>query len=347
MIVGLPNTGASESDWEYCEKALIAHSRTFAIPIALLPPELKRAVTSAYLLCRIADTVEDTAEWNSDRKTVLYAGLLAVMEQGVPCSSFTKLMVNAPGGRTDERELLMSLSQVMAVYRDLDPELQRTSTCWIAELVRGMDLYGHRPPDAEGFTVLSSVADLERYCYFVAGTIGHLLTAAFERELGASLHPRQVAILRANAEAFGAALQLVNILRDFGSDLTRGMCFVPRELLAREGLTPRDLVSAEHRPRVERCLAPLFALAHRRLRQALEYALALPETASAVRSFCLVPVWLAVASLARCQKDPEAYYRGEKVKLSREQVAQLVTEVGLIGKDNARIVAHYEALVER
>lgn len=346
MNVGSPNSGASASDWKYCQAALVAHSRTFAIPIALLPSELQRGVTSAYLLCRIADTIEDTVEWSPGVKSELYSSLLAVMEQGAPPLRFTELVEANPGGRDDERELMLALPRVMVVYQELPPSLQASFTCWIAELSRGMELYGHRPVDAQGFTVLSSIADLERYCYFVAGTIGHLLTAAFERELGQSLRPAQRAVLRRNAEAFGAALQLVNILRDFGSDLTRGMCFIPRDLLDAESLTPPDLVSAERRTSVERCLAPLFTLARGRLRQALDYSLALPTAATEVRSFCLIPVWLAVASLARCQRDQNAYYRGEKVKLSREEVSRLVAEVSLVGSDNARLVERFEALIE-
>ena len=38
---------------------LPAVSRTFALSIRVLPGELGRAVLTAYLLCRIADTLED------------------------------------------------------------------------------------------------------------------------------------------------------------------------------------------------------------------------------------------------------------------------------------------------
>ena len=41
---------------------LPAVSRTFALSIRVLPGELGRAVLAAYLLCRIADTLEDIAK---------------------------------------------------------------------------------------------------------------------------------------------------------------------------------------------------------------------------------------------------------------------------------------------
>src|ERR1700744_1060210 len=47
------------SDGDYQDEILPHVSRTFALTIPQLPPGLATPVTSAYLLCRIADTIED------------------------------------------------------------------------------------------------------------------------------------------------------------------------------------------------------------------------------------------------------------------------------------------------
>ena len=47
------------SDEVYQDRILPYVSRTFALTIPQLPPALRTAVTNAYLLCRIADTIED------------------------------------------------------------------------------------------------------------------------------------------------------------------------------------------------------------------------------------------------------------------------------------------------
>src|SRR5665213_283483 len=47
------------SDEAYQDQILPHVSRTFALTIPQLPSGLRQAVTSAYLLCRIADTIED------------------------------------------------------------------------------------------------------------------------------------------------------------------------------------------------------------------------------------------------------------------------------------------------
>src|SRR5579862_6615200 len=46
-------------DEDYQEQVLPHVSRTFALTIPQLPAALRTPVTSAYLLCRIADTIED------------------------------------------------------------------------------------------------------------------------------------------------------------------------------------------------------------------------------------------------------------------------------------------------
>ncbi|MBT8492881.1 MAG: squalene/phytoene synthase family protein, partial [Deltaproteobacteria bacterium] len=48
---------------------LVNSSRTFALAIPQLPPRLQREVTVAYLLFRIADTLEDAGDsWSKKRQ---------------------------------------------------------------------------------------------------------------------------------------------------------------------------------------------------------------------------------------------------------------------------------------
>src|SRR3954468_9405794 len=56
---------------EFCQEILPAVSRTFALSIRLLPGELGSAVRDAYLLCRIADTIEDATNLGANAKAAL------------------------------------------------------------------------------------------------------------------------------------------------------------------------------------------------------------------------------------------------------------------------------------
>ena len=57
------------SDAAYQDHILPHVSRTFALTIPQLPPGLRTAVTSAYLLCRIADTIEDEPDCRPKKRS--------------------------------------------------------------------------------------------------------------------------------------------------------------------------------------------------------------------------------------------------------------------------------------
>ena len=46
-------------DFAFCEESLVRVSRTFAINIKILKGNSYKGLLLAYLLCRIADTIED------------------------------------------------------------------------------------------------------------------------------------------------------------------------------------------------------------------------------------------------------------------------------------------------
>ncbi len=97
----------------------------------------------------------------------------------------------------------------------------------VADFCAGMrgDLAFSQPADE---------AELDAYCYRVAGTVGLLMTAI----LGAD----DPAAARGPAIALGQAMQRTNILRDIDEDLAAGRIYLPRDTLARFGdsLLPGD-----------------------------------------------------------------------------------------------------------
>jgi len=71
-------------DRRFCAEMLPNVSRTFAACIRLLPPKVENAVLIAYLLCRIADTIEDTADLPVADKERLLAHFRACLDDGGP-----------------------------------------------------------------------------------------------------------------------------------------------------------------------------------------------------------------------------------------------------------------------
>ena len=82
-----------------------------------------------------------------------------------------------------EQELMAKAETVKIARDSLDPGVRDICQPWIAEMSFGMQIFNHRMPH-EGFRVLENRSDLERYCFYVAGTVGHLLTGLFSHAYG-------------------------------------------------------------------------------------------------------------------------------------------------------------------
>ena len=78
--------------------------------------------------------------------------------------------------------------------------------------------------------------DLRHYCYLVASAVGLVSIRLFGAKESAS---------REYAEQLGYALQWTNIMRDVGEDAGEGRVFLPREDLARFGLSKEDILSGK------------------------------------------------------------------------------------------------------
>lgn len=323
-----------EGDLLVCQEALRAVSRTFSRPIELLPPDLSRRVTVGYLLCRVADTIEDHPAIELEARDALYAGLLDVLAGG-DAEALVPQFDALVGAAKQDLALCQALPAVMRVFAAEPTRTRAQVTAWVGELVRGMQIYSHRAPGPDGLRALHSVADLERYCYFVAGTVGRMLTDLFVDALP-GLEPARERALRLHAEEFGIALQLVNVLKDMGEDRTRAVSFVPRDVAATAGLPLGALFDPAHRRAAHQVVEPLFARAHQALERALSYVLAVPREAREIRLFCMLPAWMAVRTLVLLRGHEDLLAPGKPLKIARADVEALIADcVARAGDDDA------------
>jgi farnesyl-diphosphate farnesyltransferase len=188
-----------------------------------------------------------------------------------------------------------------------------------------------------------SLADLERYCYYVAGTVGHMLTGLFLYDFEGLSDERRHA-MRANAESFGLGLQLVNIVKDQTDDLGRARRFIPTRLIERAGLTPDGLYEPANRRQAHRVIEPIIDRAFDHLDDALAYTLAIPPERRQTRLFCLLPLWMAVRTLAHARGNDAMFIADEPVKISRPEVEQLIGECVQNASDDEALREQYEAL---
>jgi len=313
-------------DWKFCVDRLVEVSRTFSKPIAMLRDTLEVAVTCGYLLCRIADTVEDEPDIDPDVRDTLYHAFLATIEKGADPQVFATAFAKAFEGQVEgnaERMLATNLHIVMRTLQALRPELQGIVLRWVAEMARGMNIYSRRVPGNDGWWALKTLTDLERYCYFVAGTVGHMLTELFVAELN-EVPAANRRDLEVHAEEFGLGLQLTNILKDITDDRERRVSFIPRTIVAAQSMSIGDLVEPGLRREAHRALTPVFDRAEEALESAFAYCLAVPAQHKDVRLFCLLPLFMAVATLRHARHNDAQFETGEPVKISRAEVASII-----------------------
>lgn len=106
---------------------------------------------------------------------------------------------------------------------------------------------------------LGTEAELLRYCYQVAGTVGRMMTpiAGGGKEA------------EARAVKLGQAMQLTNILRDVGEDLERDRVYLPLDLLRAHGVEVEDLRAGRVTPGYRALMAHLEGKARALYREGL------------------------------------------------------------------------------
>jgi len=294
-------------------------SRTFALTIPQLPDELASVVANAYLLCRIADTVEDDPGLSGESKSRAHAQFVAALESGADTNGFGARVAASLSPETPvaERLLVRRAGRVIALTRQFRPAQREALIECVRVMCRGMGEY-QRNAGAAG---LPDTAALDAYCYYVAGVVGEMLTELFIDHC-AAVEPGRARLVTL-APSFGEGLQLTNILKDLWDDRRRGACWMPRDRFARHGIDVSALEAAHGTAGFERALRELIALAHGHLRNALEYTLTIPRSEVGVRRFCLWAIGMAMLTLRRIDRNP-AYTSGAEVKIPRYQVRAVV-----------------------
>lgn len=305
------------------ERWLRSVSRTFALSIELLPESLRGAVRTAYLLCRIVDTIEDQPELALVEREALYQCFDATLVGAEEPSVFEALATRLDLGSGADAELCRGASTVLRSFAALPVAQQEAIRPSVLTMSAGMREYSQRAA-AEGHLWLRDPDDLERYCYYVAGTVGELLTALFAQTVPV-LPEEQRRAIRERAVAFGLGLQLVNIVKDVASDYRRGDCFLPLSLAQQQGLDLQRLLEPSQRGAALAVISAICQRARFQLERAHEYTLAWPTpTADHVRLFCTVPLALAFASLHVVEAGEDTLREDRAPKVDRATVAAIV-----------------------
>jgi farnesyl-diphosphate farnesyltransferase len=316
----------------YQDAILPKVSRTFALTIPQLPLELRRAVANAYLLCRIADTIEDEPALSAEQKRSFENAFVAAVTGEADPQQVADEVASRLSNETleAERELMRRLPLVLQVTRSLQPLQQASIVKCLKIMSHGMHEF-QRKAGPQG---LPTLHDLDRYCYCVAGVVGEMLTELFV-DFEPALIPHRNVMLRL-AVSFGQGLQMTNILKDQWEDRTRGVCWLPQDMFARHGVKLIDLKSGKQDAGYAATMSELVGIAHAHLRQAIDYTLLIPGKHAGVRRFCLWAIGMAVLTLRNLHKNLD-FSAGTQIKISRRAVARTILFTRIFGKSNVAL----------
>ncbi|MBI4006666.1 MAG: phytoene/squalene synthase family protein [Gammaproteobacteria bacterium] len=321
------NKPPDHADEVYQEHILQGVSRTFALTIPQLPEGLRKVISNAYLLCRIADTVEDDSALTREQTRKLSDFFSEVVTGRASAEKFSNELYPLLSAHTSpaEHDLIKNVPAVLRITHSFNTNQRQALDRCIRIMAKGMADY----QDTETLEGLKDLQAMDEYCYHVAGVVGEMLTELFcdySQEINA--HKDKMMQL---AVSFGQGLQMTNILKDIWEDRKRGACWLPRDIFLNEGFNLIDLQPGCRDKRFHRGLGQLIGVAINHLKDALSYTLIIPPRETGIRRFCLWALGMAVLTLNKLNNYRD-FSSGTQVKISRRSVRATVLITSLFAR---------------
>ena len=302
-------------DLSYQSEILQHVSRTFALTIPELPNDLRIVISNAYLLCRIADTIEDDKLMSIDKKKE-YANLFinVVKKDGDPDLFSERLFeLLSPEATEAEHNLIANTKKIIRITHSFNNRQRNALERCVTIMCKGMTKYQY----LETLNGLKDINDMNEYCYYVAGVVGEMLTELFcDYSSEIDLHQNELMKL---AISFGQGLQMTNILKDIWDDHERGACWLPSEHFKKYGIEIKHKSPGKNKSGFDDAITDLLGIAHNHLKNALRYTLLIPKKEKGLRKFCLWAIGMALLTLEKIRKKPN-FTSGDQVKISHRDV---------------------------
>ena len=191
---------------QICRGLTRRYARTFYFASHCLPGSVRPHAYAIYAFCRSADNAVDEAQSLPDARQQIAQTRLDLnrVYAGAPVPPLYQAFRRTVQEKAIPRDLFEALLDGM----EMDLTISRYAT----------------------------FADLDLYCYRVAGVVGLMMTHLFGYR-SERCFPSAVAL--------GQAMQLTNILRDIQEDLERDRIYLPQDELAQFGVTEAALAARQ------------------------------------------------------------------------------------------------------
>lgn len=327
---------------EYLEVFMGGVSRSFALVVPFLETPLREYVSTAYLICRVIDNIEDCHQ-PFDWKTARFQEISEILAKPDRASSILRIWEHEswPGLDASQARLVSEIDGRMLwqIFAMIPGDSQSSIRHWAQTMAKGMDRLGN-PIESPNWSPQNNVRTLSReedyneYCYIVAGTVGYMLTELVSQHYEFS--ESVVKALEAWAESCGRGLQKTNILKDFADDLRREVCYLPEEWLEEVGFSPLHLEGAP-RSWKKKVIDNVMA----ELRSSIDYVQALPYSAEGYRMASLLSLLPAMQTIyLAAQLQDKLFTEDHHFKISRQVMAECIEDARRLLKNNDAIMEY-------
>jgi len=329
ISINHPESLLSLSDNDLQTILLEGVSRTFALTIPQLPPELYPAVANAYLLCRIVDTIEDEVSLSSKQKEFFCSAFIKVVKTGEGATDFASQLSPLLSTQTlpAEHSLIHLTARVITITQSFEqPQIDALAKC-VEVMAKGMPVFQALDLRAG----VKTMADMDDYCYYVAGCVGEMLAKLFcHYSSEISQHEKELLKL---SVSFGQGLQMTNILKDIWDDAKRGVCWLPQDIFTETGFNLSELTTETDDIKFRLGLEHLISIAEDHLANALRYTQLLPTHETGIRNFCLWALGMALLTLKKIKQNLN-FNESSQVKISRRSVKATILITKLTARSN-------------
>ena len=291
------------------EESLINQSRSFSIPILNLDERFRTPIMVEYNLNKTIDTIEDTTALEADEKIYLIASVNHHLERDDFSPEVQERMLEVTP--QEEAFVFKNYQATINLYNTLSSEEKGLARKWTGEMAQGMCAFLKKP--------VNTGADLNEYCYYVAGTVGLYLTNLLKLK-GSNITDKIFEKLATNSVSFGLFQQKLNIIRDYQEDkIAKKRSFWPQSYFAKE----KDKVKILNRM--------CFDVLKNDIPRAIEYFKLLPPGNDSYDYFIRFILCSGI-EYWKILKNQEAVFSETKVKLPREFVQNLYAHVSSQGR---------------
>lgn len=294
---------------DFCREILNEVSRSFALTIPMLDEKIRDFVTIVYLQDRLLDNFEDELpDIDNPKRQKLMDKVVKIFD---PAAENAPSEVKEIQQWSDEfadpslEKLTENTDLLWQAYNSLDPDIKNISYRWLQEMNQGMKKYLVNSVD--------TFAELDEYCYYVAGTVGGFLTDLIIHV--SEMDDNSIKSLRNNYSQAGKFLQKVNIIRDIRADVVgRNRIFWP---LVELDVTAQELIQKNNRAEALTALEKMLASAVQHVPALFKYMQAIPDTLPGYRKFYSVNNALGLATLNLLKDNHNVFISETPLKIPR------------------------------